>query len=295
MTTRTEGHFKGYNNAELFYQTWLVEEARGTLVVIHGMAEHSESYFRFAEGMNRRKWNVIAWDARGHGKSDGKRGYVEDFSWFSEDLKMFVDYLKKTGTLKKPFFFVSHSMGGLILFKTLLNYGSMGASAVSFSSPLLGITVNVPPAKEFAAKLLRKLAPTFTMANELHYEHLSHDAEIVASYDKDIMRHDKISPALYYGMLETIADVTSHELHMTVPLLMQLAGDDKVVSREASEEFFEKIDAEEKKKIVYEGFYHEIFNEVEREKVYDDLNKFLESALKNSSAQKNSAQKNSES
>src|ERR1044072_8482650 len=128
MTTRTEGHFTGYNNADLFYQTWQVPNSRGTLVVIHGMAEHSESYARFAEGMNRRNWNVIAWDSRGHGKSEGKRGYVEDFGWFSEDLKLFVDHLKKSGTLKKPYFFVAHSMGGLILLKTLLNYGSMGAA-----------------------------------------------------------------------------------------------------------------------------------------------------------------------
>ena len=163
MTTRTEGHFSGYNNADLFYQTWSIPNSRGTLVVTHGMAEHSESYARFAEGMNRRGWNVIAWDSRGHGKSDGKRGYVEDFAWFSEDLKLFVDHLKKNPSFKKPFFFVAHSMGGLVLLKTLLNYGPMGATAASLSSPLLGITVKVPPAKDFAAKLLRKVLPTFTI------------------------------------------------------------------------------------------------------------------------------------
>ena len=282
MTTRTEGHFNGYNNADLFYQTWSIPSPRGTLVVTHGMAEHSESYARFAEGMNKRGWNVIAWDCRGHGKSDGKRGYIEDFAWFSEDLKLFTDHLKKISSFKKPFFLVAHSMGGLILLKSLLNYGSMGATAVSLSSPLLGIAIKVPPAKDFAAKLLRKVLPTFTMANELHYEHLSHDADVVSSYSKDIMRHDKISPALYFGMLETIAEVGNHHLHVNIPLLMQLAGDDRVVKREASEEFFEKIDAEEKKKIVYDDFYHEIFNESGREKVYDDLNSFFDNAIKTS-------------
>lgn len=291
MTTRTEGHFSGYNNADLFYQTWSIPSPRGTLVVTHGMAEHSESYLRFAEAMNGRSWNVIAWDSRGHGKSDGKRGYVEDFAWFSEDLKLFIDHLKKGKTLKKPFCLVAHSMGGLVLLKTLLNYGAMGASAVSLSSPLLGIAVKVPPAKDFAAKLLRKVLPTFTMANELHYEHLSHDQEVVGSYSKDIMRHDKISPALYFGMLETIAEIRAQHLHMTIPLLMQLAGDDKIVSRDASEAFFEKIDAEEKKKIVYEDFYHEIFNESERERVYDDLHSFFVQATNVTGAAKTTQQK----
>lgn len=280
MTTRTEGHFLGYNNADLFYQTWSVPSARGTLVVTHGLAEHSESYLRFAEGMNRRGWNVIAWDSRGHGKSDGKRGYVEDFAYFAEDLKLFVDHLKKSGSFKSPFCFVAHSMGGLILLKTLINYGSMGAKAVSLSSPLLGITVKVPPAKDFAAKLLRKVLPTMTLSNELHYENLSHDPEVVAGYPKDIMRHDKISPALYFGMLETMAEVNNHELHLNVPILMQLAGDDRVVSRVAAEEFFSKIEAEGKKIIIYEDMYHEIFNEVDRETVYDDLSKFFENAVK---------------
>lgn len=282
MTTRTEGHFKGYNNADLFYQTWSIPSPRGTLVVIHGMAEHSESYARFADGMNRRGWNVIAWDARGHGRSDGKRGYVEDFSWFAEDLKIFIDHLKKNRSLRQPYCLVAHSMGGLILLKTLLNYGTMGAKAISFSSPLLGIAIEVPPVKDFAAKLLRKILPTFTMANELHYENLSHDPEIVKSYALDIMRHDKISPALYFGMLDTMTEINAQNLHVDIPLLMQLAGDDKVVSRPASEAFFEKIESEGKKIIVYEDFYHEIFNEIDRETVYDDLNSFFESAIQNS-------------
>jgi alpha-beta hydrolase superfamily lysophospholipase len=275
MLNRTEGHFKGFEQIDLFFQTWSVTGAHTTLVVTHGLSEHSECYARFAEGMVGHGFNVIAWDMRGHGKSAGHRGYVKDFRLFSEDLNCFMQHLKSTQHLNQPFAFVGHSMGGLVTLQLLEEHGNYGAFATCLSSPVLAVAFPVPPLKDFMARVFNHLAPQMTLSNEFTYDVLSHDRAITQSFAKDPLRHDRISPPLYLGMIATAAEMVARVKRSEVPLLMQLAGDDHLVSRPVAEAFFEAIEAPKKELIVYESFYHEIFNEIGREKVYSDMANFL--------------------
>lgn len=280
MIVRTEGNFEGHDGSELFYQTWTASEARATLVVTHGISEHSESYDRcFAKGMCGRGYNVIGWDLRGHGRSHGKRGYIDAFKTYSEDLSAFIRFLEGNGRLSLPYALVSHSMGGLISMRYLIDHGSRGAAALCLSSPLLGISVVVPPVKDFAARLLNRVAPTFTMYNEVRYEDLTRDAEMLKTYPKDPLRHEKISPSLYFSMLEMIEYVRAKGDAITIPVLMQIAGVERIVSRTHSEEFFPTLGSKNKKLIVYEDSLHEIFNDLDREKVFSDMDAFLKPLL----------------
>lgn len=280
MVVRTEGNFRAADNTELFYQTWTAPEARGTLVVTHGFAEHSECYDQFfAKGMNARAWNVIGWDLRGHGRSEGKRGHIDRFDLFSEDLASFIESLKKQGKLAMPFALVGHSMGGLIVLRYLASHGASGASALALSSPLLGVAVAVPPIKDFASRILLRIAPSLTLGNELRYADLSRDPEMLKTYEKDPLRHDKISPALYLGMLETIAYVKTRGAAVSLPTLLQMSGDDRIVSSKESRAFFDLIAAKDKKLLVYDESYHEIFNDLDRETVFSDLDSFLKKAM----------------
>ncbi len=279
MTVRTEGNFDGHDGTELFYQTWTIPEARGTLVVTHGMSEHSEAYDLFASGMTRSGWNVIGWDLRGHGRSQGKRGYVDAFKTFSEDLAAFIQFLESQGKLSLPYALIGHSMGGLISLRHIIDHGHGRALAFSLSSPLLGIAIAVPVIKELAARLLFRLAPTATLYNEIVYQDLSRDPEVLLGYPKDPLRHDKISPSLFFGMQETIEYVRSRGNSIQLPTLFQLSGHDLVVNQKESEAFFATVGAKEKKLLVYEDSYHEIFNDLDRERVYQDLDLFLKRVM----------------
>ena len=280
MTTRTEGSFEGHDGAELFYQTWTTAEARGTLVVTHGISEHSEAYDPcFATGMEPFGWNVIAWDLRGHGRSHGKRGYVDRFTTFSEDMASFIGFLRRSGKLSLPYALVSHSMGALITLRYLLDHGRQDAAALALSSPLLGVSMAVHPLKDKAARLLYRFAPSVTLFNEIRYDYLSRDPEVLAQYPKDSLRHDKISPGLYLGMFETIADVRGRASEIRLPTIIQVAGREMIVSRAEAEAFFPVIGAEEKQLIVYEDSYHEIFNDLDRERVFADLDGFLKKSM----------------
>ncbi len=275
---RREGHFRGFDGAELFYQTWEPPNSCGTIVVTHGLAEHSECYQRLVDGMLPHGWTMCGWDMRGHGKSEGKRGAVNSFDDFSQDLKVLAETINKIN-LPKPYFLLGHSMGGLVNINALIKFGDLGFTAATFSSPLLGIALPVPAVKDMAARFLKSWIPSLTLNNEIIYEDLTRDESVYRTYDRDPLRHDRISLALYLGMIDTFNFALLNAGKIRLPILMQLAGDDKITSRKAAERFFERLGSQRKDLKVYKGYYHEIFNDIGRETVYTDLNNFLKGFL----------------
>lgn len=281
MTERREGNFRGEGGLELFYQSWTTSQSRATLVITHGIGEHSECYSKTAAHLAPMGWNIYAFDLRGHGRSEGKRGFVESFQHYSNDLGFFLKFLKMSGRLESKFALIGHSMGGLITLRHLLDTDSSlpQASAAVLSSPLLGFSIRIPPVKDMAARLMVRLLPSITLFNELDYSDLTRDPEFLTGYETDALRHDRISPALYLGMHENIAYVHQTAERLTLPILVQAAGHEKIVSLSAIEEFFPRIGSKQKKLIVYKDSYHEIFNDLDRAKVFQDLHDFLSTAL----------------
>ena len=280
MLKRTEGHFKGKDGINLFLQTWQHAKSVGTLVLTHGLSEHSECYNRFAEGMAPAGWDIYAWDLRGHGRSEGKRGLVLDFRDYCHDLNIFYQLVQaKVSGQKKPMVMLGHSLGGLITLRTVLEFADVAPTALTLSSPALGIAMPVPFIKDKASHVLASVWPSLTLFNEVNYKRLSQDPAILASYETDALRHDKISPRLYLGMQESFRFVAEHAHKIQQPVMMQLAQNDPLVSTPAAEAVFEHLPSPTKRKILYANSLHEIFNDIERQKVYADLGEFL-SALR---------------
>lgn len=286
MIKRTEGYFQGDSSSgtqnDLFYQSWTNTQSgrpsRATLVLTHGIAEHSEAYHEAALDIVPRGWDIYAFDLRGHGRSDGRRGYIDNFGRYSLDLDRFVRHLR-AGPLKDsqiPLVMFGHSMGALITLRYLVEKGEAApAIAAVLSSPALGISMPIPALKEFAAATLMKFLPQVTLPNDIPYDKLTHVEERWKKYPNDVLRHDKISPAMYFGMLESFEKVSAGAGRIKIPTLIVAAGDERIVSRPATEAFFPKLGAEKKKLIIYENSYHEILNDIERDQVIDDIDAFL--------------------
>lgn len=274
---RQEGYFKGFDNQKLYYQEWTQNKGRGLLVITHGHGEHSECYHRLVDGLYSSGWDCIAWDWRGHGRSEGKRGFAGHFSHYVWDYNNFLKFLKEQDTYKNvPWITVGHSMGGLIQTHALIeNKLSLPITAHILSSPFFGVKVEVPVLKDITALLAFHLYPKLTLGNEIKNESLSHVPEILLEYDKDPLRHSQISPGVYIGALQAFEFIQNHSKDLKLPTLLQIAGQDTIASNTEAERFFNNLGASIKIKKTYHESLHEIYNDVEREYCFKDILDFI--------------------
>jgi alpha-beta hydrolase superfamily lysophospholipase len=168
-------------------------------------------------------------------------------------------------------------MGGLVTLKNVQLLPPSGISALVLSSPALGLSLTIPKLKEKAARWLSEWAPKLTLHNEINFDHLVRDANMVRQYKTDPLRHDKISPRLFLGMLDAIQEVKKSAPDVHLPTLMQLAGREMVVNTTESEKFFDNLGSKRKEIYIYADSMHEIYNDLDRHLCLKDLFQFLDS------------------
>lgn len=276
MFKRAESFFFGHKKTRLFYQLWEPSQVKGHIVITHGQAEHSGCYSRLIEGLKDLSYAVYAWDLRGHGRSDGQRGFVGSFDDYVKDFEAFLQTLKEERSLyPENLILLGHSMGGLIQLKTLLENPHWSFKAQILSSPMLGVAMEVPLYKDLAALVFSKLLPNLTLGNEIKYEDLTRDPEALQEYRSDFLRHDRISPNAYLGAISAIETLRSDISKIKVPTLWQIPEKDPVVGSEPSHDLFKKLGSSQKILKVYPGRMHEIYNDLDREEVFADIKKFI--------------------
>jgi alpha-beta hydrolase superfamily lysophospholipase len=218
-------------------------------------------------------WKVFAWDLRGHGRSEGKRGFVRHISDYVDDLDAFYKLVSREHKGLNVVLF-GHSMGGMVTLR-YLESRPVEASALVLSSPALGLTLQVPKLKKQVARVAIKWWPTLTLHNEIKYEDLSRPEEMQRLYRTDTLRHEKVSPGLFLSLLEAFPLAEADAPQVQIPVLMQLSGDDRLVSTETSRQVFGRFPNKKNQLVVYPESLHEIYNCVERDAAIADLKKFI--------------------
>jgi acylglycerol lipase len=154
-----EGSFKGVRNANIFYQAWLPEEnVRAVLLLVHGLGEHSGRYRNVVNHFVPLGYAVYALDHIGHGKSDGRREYVERFDDYTDTLSSYLEMVK-TWQRDKPIFLLGHSMGGTIAAYYLLDHQAEFRGAI-ISAPAVKVGDSVSQATIIVGRALSRIAPT---------------------------------------------------------------------------------------------------------------------------------------
>ena len=260
----TEHTISSWDGAELFYRAWHPGSVRKkALILFHGGHEHSGRFQDLVERLNFSDISVFAWDARGHGRSPGARGYAGHFNDLVKDADTFVRTVSSTYDIPLDnMVLMGHSVGSVIVATWLHDYAPRVRGAV-LGSPAFNVKLYVPFALP-ALKLLQKFRPDAYVDSYVKPGMLTHDAEEAAARRTDPLISPKIAVRVLTSLFDTAGRVIRGANSITAPVLMLCAGSDWVVRRGAQEAFFERLGSSVKEKHVYPDFYHEIYHEKDR-------------------------------
>ena len=233
-------------------------ETRGSIVLMHGLGEHSGRYRHLAQLFNELGLSVRCYDHRGHGRSQGARGYVPNGDPMLQDAQIVIEQFAARFA-RRPFLF-GHSMGGLFAARFALS-AATPLRGLILSSPALAVRMS--PLQHRLLRLMLTLAPRIGVPNGLQPHYLSHDPAVVAAYRNDPLVHGKISARLLRSMLGAIDYCQQHAGALNLPLLLQIAGDDHLVDASGSRRFFAQLPEGDFSFKEYGALYHEIFNETD--------------------------------
>jgi alpha-beta hydrolase superfamily lysophospholipase len=273
-----EGHFAGVRDTGIYYQGWLPEgDAKAVLLVVHGLGDHSGRYMNIVNHFVPLGCAVYGLDHIGHGKSEGTREYVEQFADFTDTLAIFHSMVEEWQT-GKPVFLFGHSMGGLITSYHLLDCEDRITGAV-ISAPLVKIDDSVSPMIMTLNKILSRLAPRLGLV-KVDATGISQDPDVVSAYVNDpLVYHGKTPARLGAELLSAMQRVTADAAKITHPLIVVQGSADSLVDPSGAQMLYDKASSEDKTLKIYEGLFHEVFNEPGRDRVLDDVESWLGSRL----------------
>ena len=265
------------NRATDFYgQTWQSEQPKASVIIVHGMGEHSNRYQHLAEMLVAHNLTVTSYDNFGHGKTSGKRGHNPSFDAVLDTLDIVIE---KTKTLHPeiPIFLYGHSMGGNVVINYVLRRHKYSIHGVIASSPFLKLAFKPPAWKLFLGKIIQQIAPSLTLGNELDPNHISRDPQQVKNYINDPLVHDKVSPNFSLTFIETGTWAIENAGTLKTPMYLFHGTADKIIDVNGTIKFSERTTKASLKLI--EGGYHELHNDLCKDEILDNIVKWFESQL----------------
>lgn len=262
----------------IFFQSWTKPNAEKVLVIQHGFGEHSNRYENLLNALQNEPVNVYALDARGHGRSEGKRGHVDQFQRYIDDLADLIRIAKQEQNIQKVIL-LGHSLGGVIALQYATEaFNQDNLLGLIISSPGLKVKMDLEKEiKKLLAEILSNIIPDMTLDANLNLKYLTHDQSVIDAYKKDPLVHGKISFQMGKNLFH-INSIMKNKAHLIqVPILMIHGDADGIADVEGTKEFFYNLTCEKKELKIYKGLYHELMNELpaDREKVLNDIIEFI--------------------
>jgi alpha-beta hydrolase superfamily lysophospholipase len=251
----------------MLYGTYYLPDGnlRGLILLVHGLGEHSGRYREMAEHFARQGFAVFAFDLRGHGRSEGRRGHARALNVLMNDLQEALVQLRHLH-LDLPLFILGHSMGGTLVANYLIRFPSREVTGAILSSPWFILERKVPLWKQKAAGWLYGILPAWRVSGYGTYEELAHNPEAVEAARNDELSHDYISLALYVKMKRAAEFALSNAASVNIPLLVCHGDDDPITGRHGSEQFARLAGATCQ---IWKNARHEPHQEVFKQKVFD--------------------------
>ncbi len=250
---------------KMFFNFWPTENAsKGIIALVHGLGEHSGRYVHFVNFYNKNGYDVVAVDTFGHGQTEGKKGHSNKMEDYLEQITILLKEAKKHSNSKRVFLY-GHSMGGSLVLNYLLRENPT-LSGIIATAPAIQPGFKVPFLKIILGKFGRIVFPSLTQENGLELKYLSHDQAIIEAYINDPLVHNLVSAEVGMGILEWGNWLEKNVSTAELPVLIMHGSEDKLTNYEASKAFANKFRGDVTFES-WEGMYHEIHNEIGKERV----------------------------
>jgi acylglycerol lipase len=273
VAAHEDGRFEGVGGVGLYWQSWHPEALRGVIVLAHGASEHSSRYAWTADRVGRRGYAMFALDHRGHGRSEGARAYIDRMDHAVADLDALVSRAADVHP-DAPLFLFGHSAGGCISLAYALQHQDR-LDGLVLSAPLAALEA-ASPVERVAAYVLSIVAPRLGIV-DIDPTTVSRDPEVVRDYDSDPLNdRGKLPARTVQELATTIGRFPDEVARLTLPMLMMHGTGDRLVPMHGTEMVYERAGSQDKTLIHYDGLYHELVNEPERERVVDDIATWLD-------------------
>jgi len=272
---------EGSDGTRLFVRKWRTDQKPDAhILLIHGFSEHSGRYEEWARKFVAENIEVVAFDLRGHGKSGGIRGHTPGFNQLLRDIDLVVNQIN--GSDNKPVFLYGQSLGGGLV----INYGlsrSNGFNGIIATSPWLKLSTEPKAFILLLSRALKIIAPRAVKDSRLDINFLSHDPEVIRQYEADPLTHRQITPHLFFGARKAGYQAIKKAGRIKHPLLLMHGTDDKITSPKASEQFVQNAVKANKnvRFIPWEGLYHELHHEVEKDRVFEAIQSWINDQIQN--------------
>lgn len=261
-------------------RAWCADQPRALVAVVHGLGEHSGRYAALAGDLVGKRYSVVSLDLPGHGEAPGARGDATSWIVLRDQCipAMFTLTRGMPGQPPElPIVLLGHSLGGVLA----LDY------ALTHPKTLHGLVLSAPAVKPppppgwklGLAKLAGAAAPRMGFSNGIDARAISRDPEVVKLRAADPLVHGRITPRVYFGYEEARARVMRDARRLQVPTLILQGAADRVVSPQGALELSGLAPHGMARLLTYRDGFHEVFNDLDREKAIHDLTGWLELVL----------------
>jgi alpha-beta hydrolase superfamily lysophospholipase len=269
---------KGSGGTCLFYQAWLPDgEPKGVLAVVHGLAEHSDRYNNLVQPLLAESYAVYAYDLRGHGRSEGRRGHVNQWQEYREDTSAILSLIRESHQ-GKPLFLFGHSFGTLIVLDHVVQ-NQEGLHGLIVSSAAIEPSGVASPAKIMMARLMSRMWPTLPVSIGDLSKSISTDPAVRQAYREDPLIFTSATVRWGNESLKIIEMLKESAEKIRLPVLFIHGGDDPLNTLEGARKFFERLGSVRKQMIVYPGSMHETLNDKDHNQAAQDIIAWMDSIL----------------
>jgi alpha-beta hydrolase superfamily lysophospholipase len=278
VTVRTvhEKSFRTHDGVDLFYRYWpsAAAQPKGAIVLFHRGHEHSGRMAHLADELDLPDFAIFAWDARGHGRSPGERGFSPSFATSVRDVQTFIDHIAATYDIAVTDIAVIAQSVGAVLIATWAHDYAPKIRCMVLASPAFKVKLYVPLAR-LALKLRHRWRGNFFVNSYVKARFLSHDPRRIASYNSDPLITRPIAVNILLALYDVSDRVVADARAITVPTQLLISGADWVVHHAPQHRFFERLGTPIKERHVFPGFYHDTLGELGRAAAVEQTRHFI--------------------